>query len=312
MNVGLRQLRAFLAVARHGSFSRAAEEVAVSQSAVSFAVQQLENELELKLLDRTTRQVKMTAVGETLAASGARLLAELDTLLKELKETGQRRRGKVVMACVPSVARGLMPACVEYCSAEWPEITFAIEDISAKEVVAKVERGDVEFGLSGGDIYGSELHVEELTKDPFVLACRRDDDLAKSATVPWRKLSGRRLVMLNNTSGSRSQIFDALKRTGVQAQIALELAQPSSVLAMVEARLGVAVVPLLVAPNESQPALTTRKLVKPSVTRTITLLRRRDRSLSPAASAVWTTLIQLFGRPDSRKTIKRMTPRGGG
>ncbi|MFK5098364.1 LysR family transcriptional regulator, partial [Klebsiella pneumoniae] len=69
MNVGLRQLRAFLAVAKHGSFSRAAEEVAVSQSAVSFSVQQLESELGLRLLDRTTRQVKLTAVGETLAAS---------------------------------------------------------------------------------------------------------------------------------------------------------------------------------------------------------------------------------------------------
>lgn len=296
MNVGLRQLRAFLAVAKHGSFSRAAEEVAVSQSAVSFAVQQLENELELKLLDRTTRQVKMTAVGETLAASGARLLAELDTVLKELKETGQRRRGKVVMACVPSVARGLMPACVEYCRTTWPEITFAIEDIAAKEVVAKVERGDVEFGLSGGDILGSELYLEQLTKDPFVLACRQDDDLARSKAVPWVKLSGRRLVMLNNTSGSRSQIFEALKKTGVEVQIALELAQPSSVLAMVEAKLGVAVVPLLVAPTAADAALTTRRLVRPSVSRSITLLRRRDRSLSPAASAVWSTLIQLFGR----------------
>jgi DNA-binding transcriptional LysR family regulator len=64
MNVGLRQLRVFFAVARHGSFSRAAEEVAVSQSTVSFAIQQLETELGLRLLDRTTRQVRMTAAGE--------------------------------------------------------------------------------------------------------------------------------------------------------------------------------------------------------------------------------------------------------
>src|SRR5581483_11278121 len=100
MNIGLRQLRAFLAVAKHGSFRRAAEEVAVSQSAVSFAVQQLESELGLRLLDRTTRQVRMTAVGESLAASGSRLIGELDTVLKELKDAGRRRRGRVVMACV--------------------------------------------------------------------------------------------------------------------------------------------------------------------------------------------------------------------
>jgi DNA-binding transcriptional LysR family regulator len=69
---------------------------------------------------------------------------------------------------------------------------------------------------------------------------------------------------------------------------------------MVEARLGVAVVPLLVAPPESHPTLTTRKLVKPSVSRTIFLLRRRDRSLSPAASAVWSALIELFGATGRR------------
>jgi DNA-binding transcriptional LysR family regulator len=304
MNVGLRQLRAFLAVAKYGSFSRAAEEVAVSQSAVSFAVQQLENELGLRLFDRTTRQVRMTAVGETLAASGARLLVELDTLLKELKDTGQRRRGRVVMACVPSVARGLMPRCVEHCTGKWPEISFAIEDIAARDVIAKVERGDVEFGLSGGEIDASELYVEELTRDPFVLACRQDDELARSKAVAWGKLCGRRLVMLNNTSGSRPQILDTLTKARVQAQISLELAQPSSVLAMVEANLGVAVVPQLVAPIESHPVLTTRRLVKPSVSRTIFLLKRRDRSLSPAASAVWSALIELFRAPERRTKIK--------
>jgi DNA-binding transcriptional LysR family regulator len=296
MNVGLRQLRVFLAVAKYGSFSRAAEEVTVSQSAVSLAVQQLESELGLRLFDRTTRQVRMTAVGETLAASGTRLLAELDTVLRELKDTGQQRRGRVVMACVPSVARGLMPGCVEYCAKKWPEISFAIEDIAAKDVLAKVKRGDVEFGVTGGYIDASELHVEDLTKDRFVLACRRDDELARSKVVAWGKLSGRRLVMLDNTSGSRPQIMDTLTKAGVKAQISLELAQPSSVLAMVEAKLGIAVVPMLVAPIESHPALTIRKLVRPSVNRTIFLLKRRDRSLSPAASAVWSALIQLFRR----------------
>jgi DNA-binding transcriptional LysR family regulator len=297
----LRQLRAFLAVAKYGSFSRAAEEVAVSQSAVSFAVQQLENELGLRLLDRTTRQVRMTAVGETLAASGARLLGELDALLKELRDTGQRRRGRVVLACVPSVARGLMPRCVEHCAKKWPDISFVIDDIAARDVIARVERGDAEFGISGGDIDASELHVEDLVRDRFVLACRRDDELTRSETVAWAKLADRRLVMLNNTSGSRPQILDTLMKAEVQAQISLELAQPSSVLAMVEAKLGVAVVPQLVAPIRNHPTLTTRQLVKPSVSRTIFLLKRRDRSLSPAASAVWSALIELFRKSKLRR-----------
>lgn len=131
------------------------------------------------------------------------------------------------------------------------------------------------------------------------MACRRDDALAKSKTLPWAKLSERKLVMLNNTSGSRPQILDTLAKAGAQAQIVLELAQPSSVLAMVDAGLGVAVIPTLVAPIEAHATLT-RQLVKPAVSRTIFLVRRRDRSLSPAASAVWAALTALFAAPEHR------------
>ena len=308
MNIGLRQLRVFLSVARHGSFSRAADDVAASQSAASLSVQQLEAELGVRLLDRTTRQVRMTAVGETLAANAARLIAELDDMLKEVRDVGRQRRGRVVMACVPSVARSLMPKCVAYCSTAWPDVSFAIEDVSARDVTAKVRRGDVEFGVLGGEIEAGEFHVESLLQDPLVLVCRRDDEFAKPKSVGWASLAGRRMVMLNNTSGSRQQIADTLTSEGVKPQVALELAQPSSVLAMVEANLGVAVVPRLVAPDLDHKALVTRNLTRPSVSRTIHLLRRRDRSLSPAASAVWSALHHLFGNQKNGRHLRRVRP----
>jgi DNA-binding transcriptional LysR family regulator len=126
----------------------------------------------------------MTSVGQTLAATGSRLITELDATLKELRDIGEQHRGRVVMACVPSVSRGLMPKCVEYCAEKWPEVSFAIEDIAAKDVVAKVQRGDIEFGLSGGEIEASELHIESLMRDPFLLVCRRDDALAERKPFP--------------------------------------------------------------------------------------------------------------------------------
>jgi DNA-binding transcriptional LysR family regulator len=294
MNVALRQLRAFLAVARHGSFGRAANEIGLSQSAVSLSVRQLESELGLKLLDRTTRQVQLTNVGATLVATGSRLVDELDVTLKELRDIGEQRRGRVVMACVPAVARSLMPKCVAYCAEQWPEISLSIDDIAASEVIRKVGRGEVEFGVASGEIVNKELHVEPLMKDPFRLICRRDDPIAGSGRVAWAKLSGRRLVMLSNTSGSRQVIEATLVQTGTRAEIFLELAQPSSVLGMVETGIGLAVIPELAAPRPDDALLATCRLIKPEVSRTILLLRRRDRSLSPAASAVWSALMHLY------------------
>jgi DNA-binding transcriptional LysR family regulator len=294
MNVDLRQLRAFLAVARRGSFSRAAEDIGTSQSALSLSVRQLETELGLKLLDRTTRQVSLTAVGETLVAAGSRLIDELDATLRELRDIGQQRRGRVVMACVPSVARGLMPKCVEYCAEKWPNISLRINDIAASEVIRKVSLGEMEFGLASGDINIAELEIYPLMEDPFRLVCRRDDPWANKSAVTWAQLSSRRLLMLNNTSGSQQVIETTLQRSGTRVEVFLELAQPSSIHAMVEAKLGVAVVPELAAPRHDDPVLKTCRLTKPHVTRTVLLFRRKDRSLSPAAAAVWATLIHLY------------------
>lgn len=162
-------------------------------------------------------------------------------------------------------------------------------------MIRKVGRGEVEFGIASGDISSSELHVQALMDDPFCLVCRRDDPLGKKRNVRWAKLAGRRLVMLSNTSGSRQAIEATLASTGTQVEVFLELAQPSSVLGMVEAGVGIAIVPELAAPRKDDTVLATLRLVEPEVNRTILLLRRRDRSLSPAASAVWDALLHLYG-----------------
>ena len=198
-----------------------------------------------------------------------------------------------------------MPKCVEYCLDKWPNVSLSIDDTAATEVVRKVARGEVEFGIASGDIASSELHVEPLMEDPFLLVCRRDDPMAASKMVTWRQLSGRRLIMLSNTSGSRQVIETTLERTKTKVDMFLELAQPSSVLGMVEVGLGVAVVPALAAPRGDDRLLATYPLVQPKVSRTILLLRRRDRSLSPAAMAIWTALIDLFGPKNVKSPSSR-------
>src|SRR3546814_7093241 len=109
MKVDLRKLRTFVAVGRHGGFGRAAADLGLTQSAVSVAVRRLEGELGVQLLDRTTRSVRPTAAGARLLPVATRLLDELDAALQEVRETGRRRRGRVTVACLPSVAARLMP-----------------------------------------------------------------------------------------------------------------------------------------------------------------------------------------------------------
>ena len=120
MNVTLRQLRVFIEVARLQSFSRAGDEIGLTQSAVSRCVRELEGEIGLKLIDRTTREVQLTDVGGNLVSSVSRLLTDLDDALREIREIGEQRRGRVVVAASPTVACRLMPRVVASCVQQFP------------------------------------------------------------------------------------------------------------------------------------------------------------------------------------------------
>src|ERR1700744_129109 len=128
MNVTLRQLRVFIEVARLQSFSRAGDEIGLTQSAVSRCVRELEGEIGLKLIDRTTREVQRTDVGGNLVSSVSRLLIDLDDALREIREIGEQRRGRVVVAASPTVACRLMPRVVASCGARFPYVQFGFRD----------------------------------------------------------------------------------------------------------------------------------------------------------------------------------------
>src|ERR1700722_12517016 len=148
MNVTLRQLRVFIEVARLQSFSRAGDEIGLTQSAVSRCVRGLEAEIGLKLVDRTTREVQLTDVGANLVGSVSRLLSDLDEALREIRDLGEQRRGRVIVAASPTVACRLMPGVISVCEQQYPLISLGLRDDLQSDVVRKVKSGEVDFGLA--------------------------------------------------------------------------------------------------------------------------------------------------------------------
>ncbi|MBP0589934.1 LysR family transcriptional regulator [Paraburkholderia sp. LEh10] len=297
MNVTLRQLRVFIEVARLQSFSRAGSEIGLTQSAVSRCVRELEAEIGLKLIDRTTREVQLTDVGGNLVASVSRLLADLDDALREIREIGEQRRGRVVVAASPTIACRLMPQIIAACGKQFPYITLGLRDDVQSDVVRKVKSGEVDFGVVIGPMSADDLLTEPLMTDSFCVVCRDDHPLAARREVAWRELDGERLVMLDYASGSRPIIDAALETQGVSPTVVQELGHPSTVFGLVQAGVGVSVLPWLALPLPAGSSLVARSLV-PRAERTVELVRRRDRSLSPAADAVWNLIHQVPGRTE--------------
>lgn len=286
MNVSLRQLRVFQAVARERNFSRAGDGLGLSQPAVSRAIGELESQLGLRLLDRSTREVTLTAAGQALVARLARALDELDQALADVQDLAQTRRGKVRVASSPTLSAHLMPACIAACAAREPDIALQLLDRIQQDVLASVRAGEVDFGVVIEPQAPEDLHAETIMRDPFMLVAPAGHPLAQRRRLRWADLDARPLVLLDHASGSRRLIDQALAAHGARCPIAQELGHPTTVFRMVQAGLGLSVMPALALTPEGLPGLVARPL-QPRVQRDIVLVHRRQRAPSPLALRVW-------------------------
>ncbi len=286
MNVTLRQLRVFQSVARTRNFSRTGEAIGLTQPAVSRAIVELEQQMGLRLLDRTTREVALTEAGRSLAARLDRVLDELDATLGDIAGLADADGGKVRVASSPTLSAYLMPDCIAACGRQAPRVRFLLLDRIQQDVLESVRGGEVDFGVVVEPPEVGDLHCEAILHDPFVLVTPEQHALARGASVRWKALDGAALVLLDAASGSRRYVDDALARHGAVGRIEQELSHPTTVFQMVEAGIGLTVMPRLAVPPGGLHGLAVRPLL-PRLERTVMLVRRHDRALSPVAERVW-------------------------
>lgn len=304
MNISLRQLRALVAVARAGSFTAAARDLGMTQSAVSAAVRNLEADLGLPLFRRDTRNVAATELGQNLAAQVERQLADLEATLEAARRSADRQRGLVRIAAIPSAVARLLPRCLADCRARFPDIHITIADLAAEDVIPTVLAGRADFGIVNERARGTgplpPVVVTALGRDPFCLVCRRDDALARKAQPAWRDLAGREVVLPDRRSGSRALIEKVLKDAGVTVQVVQEMARPEALAGLVAARIGVAVLPELSVPDEEHPTLTWRRLTAPAAHRRMVIVQAPGGPLSGPAALVVENVKRLFAARGGR------------
>jgi DNA-binding transcriptional LysR family regulator len=285
INVDLRQLRAFVVVVQTGSFSRAARSLGMSQSALSQAIRQLEDELQVRLLDRTTRSVQLSKVGADFLPGIQRLLADLDHQLQDLRDLREHRRGHVTVACVPSVALRLMPLVLAAFQREHPMVGVTLKEVSRHQIIAGLRNGDMELGIANVPGEDPELDATLLLTDSFALVMRRDHPLASHDVVSWEDGVAAGMIAMATGTGIRLEMERGLAGTSGRGPLH-EAGHPATLLAMVEAGVGVAPLPSLAWPEAEHPVLTFRKLVAPIIERQLYLIKRIGRDLSPAGRAL--------------------------
>jgi LysR family carnitine catabolism transcriptional activator len=283
-NLSTRQLRAFLALAEQRSFTRAAAACHLSQPAFSALIRTLEAELDTRLFDRDTRSVQLTPEGRLFEPSARQLVGDVGAALSELGAHVEGRKGRVHVAALPSLAAGWLPAIFAEFRKHSPGISLNLSDLLSDPCIELVRSGKADFALASTGAGHAGLTFELLCTDRFYLVCRKDHPLAREKTLTLKKLVPYPFIHMSRNSSVRQALDAALHP--LQTQTLLEVDQLATVTGMVEAGLGISVVPALTLFHFERKSLVTRPLSIANLTRKIYVVRRQQGSLSVAAQAL--------------------------
>ncbi len=294
-NLSARHLAAFLALAETRHFTRAAERCHLSPSAFSQLVRRLEYAAGARLFDRDTRNVALTPEGERFAEAARRLAADIDAALADLREHVARRKGRVALAALPSLAAGWLPPVIAEYRRRYPGVAVELFDPLADRCLELVRQGRADFALTAPGPDLTEFDTRRLYSDRFHLVCRRDHPLARRRSVRTADLAGCELIHLARTTSVRQHLEPALQSLHLRTT-GLEVEQLATVAGLIASGLGVSVVPELTLFQFRRPDLVAIPMAEPALERPILIVRRKGRSLSVAAQGMLELVEARLGR----------------
>ncbi len=283
MDLNLREIRAFVAVAQMGSFTRAAARLNVSQPALTVQIRRLEETLGARLFDRNSRTVTLTSVGRELLPVLHKSLADMQRVLDDARALGDGSRGTVRIACLPSFAAGRLPALIRDFRADAPGVAFEIRDVVASMVNQLVRAGEFDLGVTGGDVTDAELQILHSAEDRLMVVCPREHPLAKKRRVLASDLASYPLVLTAAGTSVRAIVDAAFDEAGRTPEIACEPTYMMTAVAMVRAGLGITILPGSAPEIRAERALVGKPIDDRRFVRPIALIKKRARTLPPVA-----------------------------
>ena len=285
MDLNLRQVRAFLAVAHLKSFTRAASLLHLSQPALTVQIRNLETALGGRLLDRTSRAVELTRMGRELLPTLQRALRDLEEAVANAHEIGAGRRGTVRVAALPSFAASVLPSVILTCRRANPALSFVVRDAIASRINAMVRDEDVDLGITGGAVADAQLDVLHTTADRLCLIYPASHPIGRKRRITVTDLTELPLVLTNPGTSLREVIDAAFMQIGQIPALACEVTYMMSAVAMVRAGLGLTILPASAREIRAERGLRARPIDDRAFIRSVAIIKKKGRTLPPASTA---------------------------
>lgn len=279
------QLRYVVAVARAGSFSRAARDCHVSQPSLSQQIRKLESELGEPLFERDRRRTRLTPSGERFVVRAARILDELAEAEREARETCDVARGTVTVGALPTIAPYLLPDVVRDFATRFPGVQLVIHEETTDSLAQLAAAHEIDFAIASLPVLGGQFEVEHLFDEELLLAIPRGHPLEKKESIRVRDLETAQFVLMKEGHCLGDQALSFCQRGGITPRIVSRSAQIETIRRLVNAGLGLSLVPKMAILEKAPGQPLYRSLAGTRPHRSVIAFWRRKRGLPRAAQA---------------------------
>ena len=292
-----RQLHAVLAVAEYNSFIAAAAFLRTSQPALTRTIKRVEDVLGVRLFDRSTRRVAITAAGKEFVAVAERMLNDLRISISSMREIGEEQRGQIIISSIMSVANGLLPAIVAKYRATRPGIEIILREGVHGTVLEDIRSGTADLGATYVDDVPEFVVAKQVNREVFDVVLPHTHPLAKThkrSSLTLTDLVNLPLVSLPHESRTRRIIDAAAAAAGHTLHHVVTVTQFATMMSFVRAGVGIAIVPSGAIAGPIGKDLSVLPMTKPRLSRDVGLIWLRERDLTPAARGFATFLEKMW------------------
>ena len=292
MKIDFAGIQAFVSVAERGGFNKAASELHITQTALTRRVQKLEAYLGLQLLERTTRSVALTAVGQDFLPKARAIVMEMNSAVGQLKEMARSSTGSFTLACMSTMSARLLPLLIGKYAELHPDNRIRLLDMSSNEVRDAVLNSKAELGIAIHGEAHPELNERFLFDDALAFYCHESHPFSDRPRVTWKEMKGQDLIVVRGFTATRLLIEYHLLTHGVRSGSAYEVQYHSTAVSLVEAGVGCAVLPWSALGGSGRSTIRRIELASPKVHRRVMLFTRKATSMSPAAQAFYNVVMR--------------------
>jgi len=286
MNSNFRHLRAFVAVAECLNFTKAAEKICITQPALSALIQQLETDLDVKLLQRNTRAVELTPIGNKFYITSTKIISDFNRAIDDVQSYVSLVKGHVSIAALPTICASILPKIIKYFQSQNPKIEIQILDIPGSEIINALESRKVDLAIGYSDTE-KNLNVKNIFRDELVVLCKPEFFKDNIKNIKWTNLKDIPVIAMSKKTTVRALMQQATIAKKLHLNIVLEPRLISSAIAYADEGLGITILPSSIASDVLPKSLTTFKLINPVIHRDISLITLSNYSLSPAAQELY-------------------------